>query len=94
VTLAIGFYVANALAPLFTQAAVASGFKLPENAAQITSIVDGFLWVPYVFVEAVQSAGIAGLIILAVLVTVGFWIFRRSTARWERVAGATAEEMA
>ncbi len=92
VTLAIGFYVANALAPLFTQAAVASGFKLPANAAEITSIVDGFLWVPYVFVEAVQAAGITGLVVLAALVALAFWAFRRSTARWERIAGATADE--
>ncbi len=95
VTLAIGFYVANALAPLFTQAAVASGFKLPENAVQITSIVDGFLWVPYVFVEAVQHAGLIGLIVLAILVAIGFWAFRRSTTRWEHAAGAgLAEEAA
>ncbi|RVD31960.1 PTS sugar transporter subunit IIC, partial [Mesorhizobium sp. M8A.F.Ca.ET.023.02.2.1] len=55
VTLAIGFYVANALAPLFTSAAVASGFKLPADALQITSVVDGFLWVPYVIIEAIQG---------------------------------------
>ncbi|MEQ9245119.1 MAG: PTS transporter subunit IIC, partial [Nitratireductor sp.] len=35
VTLAVGFYVANALAPLFTSAAVDSGFEMPENAVQI-----------------------------------------------------------
>ena len=54
VTLAVGFYVANGLAPLFTSTAVAAGFKLPANAAQITSIVDGFLWISFVVVELVQ----------------------------------------
>jgi PTS system galactitol-specific IIC component len=92
VTLAIGFYVATALAPLFTQAAVGAGFKLPENAAQITSIVDGFLWVPYVIVELVQNLAIVGLVIAAVLVAIGFWFFRRSGKAWEQAAGAEVAE--
>ncbi|MEW9804405.1 PTS galactitol transporter subunit IIC [Mesorhizobium sp. ZMM04-5] len=91
VTLAVGFYVANALAPLFTSAAVSSGFQLPENAVQITSVVDGFLWIPYVVIEAIQWFGIAGLVLLALVIAVAFGLYRRSTAAWERAAGAEDE---
>lgn len=92
ITLAVGFYVANALAPLFTSAAVSSGFKLPENAVQITSVVDGFLWIPYVVIEAIQwLGGVGGLILLAVLIAAAFLLYRRNTAGWERAAGAEDE---
>ncbi|KXF78574.1 DNA mismatch repair protein MutT [Paramesorhizobium deserti] len=91
VTLILGFYVANALAPLFTSAAVASGFAMPENAVQITSVVDGFLWISYVVVKAVESLGIAGLALLLVIIGAAFWAFRRNTAAWERAAGAEDE---
>lgn len=91
VTLAVGFYVANALAPLFTSAAVSSGFQLPANAVQITSVVDGFLWVPYVIIELVQSLAVIGLVILAVVIGVAFFLYRRNTAAWERAAGAEDE---
>jgi PTS system galactitol-specific IIC component len=94
VTLAIGFYVATALAPLFTTAAVGAGFKLPENAAQITSIVDGFLWVPYVMVELVQNLAVVGLVVAAALVAIAYWFYRRSTTRWELMAGAEEEPAA
>ncbi|WP_245753287.1 PTS galactitol transporter subunit IIC [Paraburkholderia sartisoli] len=93
VTLAIGFYVANALAPLFTHAAVASGFKLPAGALQITSVVDGFLWVPYVVIKAVQWLGVAGIVLLVLVVAALFWLYRRNTAGWERAAGAEDEQL-
>ncbi|GAB1581033.1 PTS galactitol transporter subunit IIC [Phyllobacterium phragmitis] len=91
VTLILGFYVANALAPLFTSAAVASGFAMPANAVQITSVVDGFLWISYVVVKAVESLGIAGLALLLVIIGAAFWAFRRNTSAWERAAGADEE---
>lgn len=94
VTLALGFYVANALAPLFTSAAISSGFKMPENAVQITSAVDGFLWVPYVIIEAIQGLGIAGLGLLAVVIAAVFVLYRRNTLAWERAAGAEDEQSA
>ncbi|WP_322106875.1 PTS galactitol transporter subunit IIC [Paraburkholderia sp. J41] len=92
VTLAIGFYVANALAPLFTHAAVASGFKLPKNALQITSVVDGFLWVPYVIITAIQWLGVGGIALLVVVIAAAFAIYRRNSPGWERAAGADEAE--
>lgn len=91
VTLAIGFYVANALAPLFTSAAVSSGFKLPADALQITSVVDGFLWVPYVVIEAIQGMGLVGIIVIAVVIAALFVLYRRNPLGWERAAGAEDE---
>lgn len=88
VTLALGFYVANALAPLFTSAAVSSGFQMPANAVQITSVVDGFLWVPYVIIEAIQWLAIGGLVLLAAIIATLFFLYRRNSAAWERAAGA------
>ena len=76
ITLAIGFYVGMALSPLFTGAATAAGFKLPENAAQITSICDGFAWVPWLAVSLGQSLGWLGLLIVAALTAVGIALYR------------------
>lgn len=87
-TLAVGFYVANALAPLFTAAAQSSGFQMPANAVQITSVVDGFLWIPYVVIALISNLGALGLAVLAVIIAAAFWAYRRNTAAWERAAGA------
>ncbi|QGZ64756.1 PTS galactitol transporter subunit IIC [Paraburkholderia acidisoli] len=92
VTLAIGFYVANALAPLFTHAAVASGFKLPKDALQITSVVDGFLWVPYVIITAIQWLGVGGIVLLFIVIAAAFAIYRRNSPGWEHAAGADEVE--
>jgi PTS system galactitol-specific IIC component len=88
VTLAVGFYVANALAPLFTAAAVDSGFTIPANTGEITSVVDGFLWISYAVIAAVRGLGAAGLALLAVIIAACFWFYRRNTLAWERAAGA------
>ncbi|EJM98849.1 PTS sugar transporter subunit IIC [Phyllobacterium sp. YR531] len=90
-TLAVGFYVANALAPLFTAAAQSSGFQMPANAVQITSVVDGFLWIPYVVMALINNLGAIGLAVLAVIIAGSFWAYRRNTAAWERAAGADDE---
>ncbi|WP_336066770.1 PTS galactitol transporter subunit IIC [Nitratireductor rhodophyticola] len=92
VTLAVGFYVANALAPLFTSAAVDSGFEMPENAVQITSVVDGFLWISYVVIAAIRNLSAAGLGVLAAIIAACFWLYRRNTLAWERAAGAEDDE--
>ena len=92
ITLAAGFYVANALAPLFTSAAVASGFTMPANAVQITSVVDGFLWISYVVIAAIQNFAVLGLVLLAAIIALCFWLYHRNTDAWERAAGADEPE--
>ncbi len=90
-TLAVGFYIATGMADLFTSAAVASGFKMPEGAVRITSIADGFLWPPFLFVTAVQLFGVIGLVVLLVLLAVAFFLYLRNSKAWEVAAGAPAE---
>ncbi len=90
-TLAVGFYIATGMADLFTSAAVASGFKMPEGAVRITSIADGFLWPPFVFVTAVRLAGVIGLLALLVLLAVAYFLYLRNPRAWEVAAGAPAE---
>lgn len=90
-TLAVGFYIATGMADLFTSAAVASGFKMPEGAVRITSIADGFLWPPFVFVSAVRLAGVLGLLILLVLLAAALFLYQRNPKAWEVAAGAPAE---
>lgn len=87
VTLVIGFYVATGLAPLFTSSAQAAGFKIPGDAAQITSIVDGFLWVAYIPVKLVEMLGLGGLVVMLVAILGAIIFFRRNEISWERLAG-------
>lgn len=91
ITLAVGFYIATGMADLFTSAAVASGFQMPEGAVRITSIADGFLWPPFVFVSAVQLAGVVGLLLLLVILAVLIFLYQRNPKAWEVAAGAPAE---
>mgnify|MGYP000558604763 CR=1 FL=1 len=95
IALIIGFYVGNALAPIITTAAADAGFAIPENAAQITSIADGFIWTPWAFMTLGSLGGALGWVglgIIAVLIVVAFFFFSRNTKAWEQAAGAPAEE--
>ena len=95
VTLGIGFFFGNSLAELFTTAALAANFKFPEGtsgAVKMISIGDGFMWPPYLFTTLVSNLGILGLIVLAMGVSLLFFVFLKNKARWERVAGATESE--
>ena len=69
-----------------------SGFEMPENAVQITSVVDGFLWISYVVIAAIRNLGAAGLGVLAAIIAACFWLYRRNTLAWERAAGAEDDE--
>jgi PTS system galactitol-specific IIC component len=94
VTLGVGFYIANVLAPLFTSTAHTAGFAIPEHASLITSIVDGFLWVAFVVVEIVRPLGLVGLLIVLLLTIASFWLYRRYHGVWERAAGASSSDEA
>jgi len=91
--LAVGFYIATSMAPIFTQAAVDAGFAMPEGAVEITSIGDGFLWPAWMFTSLVDWLGGAiGLIIMAVLLVAVFFFYLKNRTSWERIAGAPVEE--
>ncbi len=88
--LGVGFYIATGLAEFFTGAAVNAGFQLPENALQITSIADGFLWPGWLFARLTQWLGVFGLVILLALLVVAMFFFLKNTKAWEKAAGAPA----
>lgn len=92
IELGLGFYIATAMAPAITAAAVEAQFTVPEGASQITSIADGFLWPPFVFQFFGRTMSWLGIGILAVLVLVVMYFFNRNPQPWEVLAGAPKEE--
>ena len=94
ITLATGFYVATGMSSFFTNVAASSGFDMPAGAAFITSIADGFMWPPFVFVIASQSAGIIGLVVLLAILAVAMFLYMRNPIPWEVAAGAASSEEA
>jgi PTS system galactitol-specific IIC component len=92
--LTVGFYLATWMSPLFTSAAVDAGFKMPENALSITSIADGFIWVPALFAQLVNYLGAFGLVIVAVLLGVAMFFYMKNAKAWEVAAGAPTEDVA
>ncbi len=87
-----GFYIATGMADFFTSAATNAGFAMPEGAAKITSIADGFLWPGLVFTKVVQwLGGIGGLAVLVVVVAVLFFLYRKNSKAWDVAAGAPKE---
>ncbi|MEI7990178.1 MAG: PTS transporter subunit IIC [Chloroflexota bacterium] len=89
--LLVGFYIATTMSPFFTQAAQQAGFKMPENAAQITSIADGFLWPGWLFTTLSSMAGIFGVLIILVLLVVVWFFYAKNPRAWEIAAGAPKE---
>ncbi len=95
ICIAIGFFFANAIAPLLTEVAIASNFEFPEaaaNATLITSVADGFLPTPWIFVTLAQSLGWIGIVILLVLVAGLIFFYSRNPEAWEVIAGAPKKE--
>jgi len=93
VALGFGFYIATAMSGLFTKAAVDSGFAIPANAVQITSIADGFMWPPALFVGLVKYlGGPIGLLIALALLAVAMFFYMRNRTAWEIAAGAPKAE--
>ena len=89
--LILGFYCANAVAPTVTKVALASGFKVPANAAHaayISSIADGFVWTPLAFMYLGQYLGWIGVALFAVVTGALFWLFKQNEEAWEVFAGA------
>jgi PTS system galactitol-specific IIC component len=88
ILLIFGFYFSNALAPVITEVAGGAGFAIPENAVQISSIADGFVWSPLAFMLLGRYIGWIGIGLFAVLVGVLFFFYKKNPAAWDRLAGA------
>jgi PTS system galactitol-specific IIC component len=84
----IGFYGANALAPTITTVAGQAGFAIPENAVQISSIADGFVWSPLVTMWLGQYLGWLGVAIFAIVVGLLFFFYKKNEKAWDVFAGA------
>jgi galactitol PTS system EIIC component len=90
ITLGVGFYIASGMAALFTSTAVSSGFSIPAGAVQVTSIADGFIWLPWFFVFMTRNLGLFGLGTIFVLLMMAIYFFHRRESVWEVAAGAPA----
>ncbi|MEJ2556810.1 MAG: PTS transporter subunit IIC [Anaerolineae bacterium] len=87
-------YISTIIGANFTTAAQNVGFKFPENATQITSLVDGGNLLPFL-IRAASSGGFIGMAILFVLALLfAFWTqTKRSRTSMERWAlGSTLEQ--
>jgi PTS system galactitol-specific IIC component len=93
IALGIGFYIATNMAPLITQSAADAGFAMPENASQITSIADGFLWPPFLFARFGSLFGGFGVIVIAVVLAVAWYFYLHHQRAWNVLAGAPKEEV-
>jgi galactitol PTS system EIIC component len=87
-----GFYMATAMGPLFTRAAENAGFAIPENAAMITAMGDGFMWTPFVFAKLSQWLGLIGILVFAVLTAVAWFFYLKNPKSWELSVGAPSED--
>ena len=86
-----GFYFANAMAPVITEVAGGAGFAIPENAAMISSIADGFAWTPLAFMLLGKYTGWIGVGLFAVLTAALFYFYKKNEAAWDKLAGAKGE---
>jgi len=87
----VGFYTANALAPAITQIAGEAGFAIPENAAQISSIADGFVWSPLVLMWLGDALGWIGIGLFAVVTGLLFFFYKKNEKAWDEFAGAAKQ---
>ncbi|KQT52127.1 MULTISPECIES: PTS galactitol transporter subunit IIC [unclassified Aureimonas] len=88
VTLVVGFYVGMALSPLMTTTAADSGFAIPANATGITSVVDGFLYIPWIVIRLTEMLGLVGLLLVLAGVVALLLVWRAAPGAMKRLAGA------
>ncbi len=90
VVMGVGLMIGTSLAPLFTQAAAASHFPIPDGAALISSIDYGSNPFPWLLVQAVNHGWLwIGLIVAG---TIGLALWNRKKIILEEELDAKAEE--
>ncbi|SDG83919.1 PTS system IIC component, Gat family [Planococcus glaciei] len=70
VYIGIGLYIATWIAPLFTEAAIASNFDMGENTS-ISSLIDGAVWTTFLFVWIPKILSWYGMSALGLLILFG-----------------------
>lgn len=94
VIIIVGFYIGNSMAELMTVAAADAGFAIPENAALISSVGDGFIWIPWAFMVLGDALQWIGVVLFAVVTGVFWFFYKKNTAAWEAAAGGPKAEAA
>jgi PTS system galactitol-specific IIC component len=90
----MGLYMATWMAPFITEAAPAAGVAMPEGAAQITAVGDGWdIWTWLMLWPATigQALGWIAAVVVLALVVVGALFYKRNKETWDVLAGAPAE---
>jgi len=90
VIIIVGFYIGNSMAELMTVAAADAGFAIPENAALISSVGDGFIWIPWAFMVLGNALQWIGVVLFAVVTGVFWFFYKKNSAAWEAAAGGPA----
>ena len=83
-------YIMNAISGLHTQVARASGFAFPEGATAISSICDGGNWISALLAWISQTNFWIGNIIVVAVLAIVWFLFKKNTAAWHKVAGFKA----
>ena len=91
-----GLYMASWMAPFQTLAAPAAGVAIPEGAAMITNMGDGWVTTVWALLFPATIGGeVVGwlwILICAVIVVLLFVLFNRNREAWSRYAGAVPED--
>lgn len=90
----MGLYMGTWMAPYITEAAPLAGFEIPEGAAQISAVGDGWdIWVWLMLFPATlsQIAGwVVGVVVLALVVVAALY-YKNNAERMDVLAGAPEE---
>jgi len=86
----IGFYIATWIAPLFTEAAIASNFEMGENTS-ISSLIDGAVWTTFIFVWIPKILSWYGMIGLGLLILFGLIYQNKIKPKRQKRTEAVAE---
>lgn len=89
-----GLYMGTWMAPYITEAAPQAGFAIPEGAAQISAVGDGWaIWTFLLLWPATVSTAFGWIIAAVVLAAtvVAALLYKRNKQNWDVVAGAPRE---
>jgi PTS system galactitol-specific IIC component len=65
---------------------------MPSDAALISSVGDGFIWIPWAFLVLGGALEWIGVGLFAVVMAVFWYFYKKNTVAWERAAGAVEVE--
>jgi PTS system galactitol-specific IIC component len=84
-------YIMNAMSPVHTQVAAAANFAFPEGATAIASICDGGNWIPALLAALARGNYWLGHIAVVVVLAVVWFLFKKNSDAWHKIAGYTED---